>query len=217
VKGRRYTGLHVLVDDDPRWSRDPIEQASAALSGGAPVIQLRAKHSGDRETLVWARAIRELTRERGALLVVNDRFDLALASDADAVHLGQDDLPPASLPAKVRDHLAVGRSTHSLEQVRDAVREDLAYIAYGPVFPTQSKETGYSARGLEALGEAVRHASPNAVVAIGGIRPEHLKDIVATGAKGIAIISAIAGAESPETATRNFVDNPVWTDARELR
>lgn len=200
----------MLVDDDPRWPRGPIEQASAALAGGAPIIQLRTKHATDLQALAWAHTIRRLTREHGARFVVNDRFDLALASEADAVHLGQEDLPPRSLPADSRARLAVGRSTHNLEQVRKAIDEAVDYIAYGPVFGTQSKETGYSARGIETLAEVVRLAEPRPVVAIGGIGPEHLAPLRAAGAIGIAVISAIAGSEKPEAATRRFVDDPAW-------
>ncbi|NNL68252.1 MAG: thiamine phosphate synthase, partial [Myxococcales bacterium] len=100
----------VLVDDDPRWPSDPVAQAAAACAGGAAVIQLRAKHATDRQTLAWAEAIRDATRRHGALFFVNDRFDLAWLCEADGVHLGQDDLSPADLPEAVRRRLAVGWS-----------------------------------------------------------------------------------------------------------
>ena len=98
ARAAAYCGLHVLADDDPRWSCDPPAQAAAACAGGAQVVQLRAKRATDRQALAWARAIRELTRASGTRFVVNDRFDLALAAGADAVHLGQGDLPPSALP-----------------------------------------------------------------------------------------------------------------------
>ena len=114
-------------------------------------MQLRAKHSTDAETLELGREIRALTRDAGLLFVMNDRFDLALLCDADAVHLGQDDLPPARLPADARARLRVGRSTHDLSQADRARGEDVAYVAFGPVFGTTSKESPYAARGLEDL------------------------------------------------------------------
>ena len=118
--GAAFRGLHVLVDDDPRWERDPVEQARTACAGGAAVVQLRVKHASDQQTLTWGRAIRSLTRKRDARFVMNDRFDLALACEADAVHLGQTDLPPRALPPAARKVLAVGRSTHDLDQARAA-------------------------------------------------------------------------------------------------
>ena len=96
-EGGGWAGLHVLADDDPRWPVGPVEQARAACDGGASVVQLRAKHATDSQTVAWGREIRDLTRASGARFVVNDRFDLALLCDADGVHLGQDDLAPADI------------------------------------------------------------------------------------------------------------------------
>lgn len=199
----RLRGLHVLADDDPRWKHDPVEQAAAACRGGAAVVQLRAKNTGDRDVLGWAERIRDLTREAGALFVVNDRFDLALAAHADGVHLGQTDLPPARIPAALREELLVGRSTHDLEQLRSARSEPVDYLAFGPLFGTRSKQSPYSARGLAALAEAAALAQPLPLVAIGGIDATNAGAVAACGA-GLAVISAVAGAEDPEAATRTL-------------
>ena len=198
----RVAGLYVLADDDPRWPHDPIEQARAALAGGASVVQLRAKHAGDRQILAWGAAIRRLAREHGALFFVNDRFDLALACEADGVHLGQDDLPPARIPAAVRARLRVGRSTHTLEQARAACREPIDYLAFGPLFGTTSKDSPYTARGLDSLVAVVRIAAPRPVVAIGGIDAMNAGSVFAAGAAAVCVISAIAGAADPEAAAR---------------
>lgn len=200
----RLRGVHVLVDDDARWSRDPVLQARAACAGGASVVQLRAKHASDRQALAWAAAIRGLTRRRGVLFVMNDRFDLALAAGADGVHLGQDDLPPGCLPGKHRRRLLVGRSTHTAEQVRAARKETVDYVAFGPVFATRSKESDWGERGLEALAEAVRLARPLPVVAIGGIDAERAAAVARSGAAGIAVVAAVADASDPEEATRRL-------------
>lgn len=200
-----YHGLHVLVDDDPRWRRDPVEQAAAACRGGAPVIQLRAKHASDRRTLEWARAIRTLTRSAGARFVVNDRFDLALACEADAVHLGQDDLPPSALPDWVRQRIAIGRSTHTPDQLAAARTEPVDYVAFGPVFGTRSKDSPFTARGLEAVATAVALAAPRPLVAIGGIGVDALAALRARGVAGVAVISAVADAQDPEAAARALV------------
>ena len=199
-------GVHVLADDDPRWKWDPVEQARAACEGGAAVVQLRAKHAPDREALRWAAKIRALTSASGALFFVNDRFDLALLADADGVHLGQQDLPPASLPAAAREALLIGRSTHTQEQALETRDEPVDYAAYGPVFATHSKESAYSARGIEHLREAVQAARPRPLVAIGGIDASNAVQIAAAGAAGIAVISAVAALDDPVRATRELVD-----------
>ena len=199
-------GLYVLCDDDPRWRLDPVEQARAALAGGAQMVQLRAKRATDAQALAWAESIRALAHAHGALFFVNDRFDLALASSADGVHLGQDDLAPACVPARARQRLLVGRSTHTLEQAREACGEPVDYIAFGPLFGTTSKQSAHDARGLDALAEVVRIAAPRPVVAIGGIDASRAGDVVRAGAAAVCVISAVAAASDPEGATRALVD-----------
>ena len=197
-------GLMVLADDGPRWKLDPVEQARAACEGGASCVQLRAKHATDSVALGWAEAIRELTRKFGVGFTVNDRFDLALAADADGVHLGQTDLPPNRLPARARSRLRVGLSTHSIEQVTAACAEPIDYLAFGPVFGTRSKDSPGDPRGVELLKEVVALARPRPVIAIGGIDLENAGQVVAASAAGIAVISAIAEAADPTDAVRAF-------------
>jgi thiamine-phosphate diphosphorylase len=148
--------------------------------------------------------MRELTRSAGALLVVNDRFDLALAAGADGVHLGQEDLPPHRIPTRLRERLLVGRSSHTLDEARAARGEPVDYVAFGPVFGTTSKDSPYPARGLGLLGEAAASVAPLPLVAIGGIHAGNAHDAIAAGAAGVAVISAVAGAEDPEGATREL-------------
>ena len=205
ARAARLAGLHVLADDDPRWPRGPVAQARAACAGGAAVVQLRAKHATDRQVLVWGREIRALASGAGALFFLNDRFDLALLADADGVHLGQEDLPPVRLPAAVRERLLIGRSTHTLEQAVRAAGEPVDYVAFGPLYGTASKASGYAARGLECLAEVVARVAPRPVVAIGGIDPDGARRARLRGARGVAVISAVAGAADPEAATRALV------------
>ena len=200
-----WSGLHVLADDDRRWSKDPVAQARDAVAGGAAVIQLRSKHAADRVALAWAREIRSLTREADVRFVMNDRFDLALLAEADAVHLGQDDLSPAEIPEAMRARLAIGRSSHTPEQARAALEEPIDYLAFGPVFGTESKASPYTARGLDALDEIVKLAGGCPVVAIGGIDETNLPDLIRAGARGAAVISAVAGASDPVVAVRRLV------------
>ncbi len=201
----RLGGLHVLADAAPGWPHSPVAQARAACAAGAAVVQLRAKHARDAEVLAWAAEIRALTTQAGALFVVNDRFDLALAAGADGAHLGQDDLPPARIPQAARARLLLGRSTHTLEQAAAASGEPIDYVAFGPVFGTRSKESEWSARGLAQLAAVVRRVRPLPVVAIGGIDASNAASVRAAGAAGFAVISAVAGAADPEAATRRLL------------
>ena len=198
-------GLHVLADDAPHWKLDPVEQAEAACRGGAAVVQLRAKRATDRSALAWCAEIRRLTREHGLLFVVNDRADLALAAAADGVHLGQEDLPPARLPGAVRAQLLVGRSTHSRDEARAAGAEPIDYVAFGPVYGTTSVDSPHEARGLGRLRDAAALVAPLPLVAIGGIGVPHCRELREAGAAGVAVISAVAGADDPVAATRALV------------
>jgi thiamine-phosphate pyrophosphorylase len=199
-------GLMALADDAPNWKIDPIEQARAACEGGASVVQLRAKRATDAAVLEWAEAIREITRKFDVGFFVNDRFDLALAADADGVHLGQRDIPPSRIPMAARSRLLVGRSTHSLEQAREARGESVSYIAFGPIFATGSKDSADDPRGVERLAEVVRAVRPLPVIAIGGIDLGNVAQVTETGVAGIAVISAIAGAADPGRAARALAE-----------
>jgi thiamine-phosphate pyrophosphorylase len=201
----RLAGLHVLADDDPRWPHDPVAQARAACAAGAAVVQLRAKRATDREALRLAAELRRATRACGALFLVNDRFDLALVAGADGVHLGQSDLPPASIPEPLRERLVVGRSTHTLAEARAARAEPVDYVAFGPVFGTTSKESPHPARGLALLHEAAALVAPLPLVAIGGIHAGNAAAVIAAGAAAVAVISAVAGADDPDAAARALV------------
>ena len=201
----RVDGVHVLADDGPHWKHDPVAQAEAACAGGARIVQLRAKQATDTEILAWARAIRDVTTRAGVGFVLNDRFDLALLSDADGVHLGQGDLPPDRIPAAARARLCVGRSTHDPRQAATAVEEDVDYVAFGPLFGTTSKQSEYDERGLEALRRVVETVAPRPVVAIGGIDATNAGAVREAGGAGAAVISAVAAADDPQAATRALV------------
>jgi len=201
----RIGGFYFLADDDPRWRRDPVSQAEAALAGGARMVQLRAKRATDAQALRWAEAIRELCRARGALFFLNDRFDLALAAGADGVHLGQQDLAPEHVPVDARAKLLIGRSTHTIEEARAARSEPVDYVAFGPVFATTSKDSLHRARGLAALADAARLVAPLPLAAIGGIDAARAAEVLGTGAAAVCAISAVAGADDMERAARELV------------
>ncbi len=197
----RVAGVYPLADDDPCWRHGPRALLEGALAGGASVVQLRLKHTPDGAALDLARWAAERAHAAGALLIGNDRCDLADLAGADGVHQGEDDLPPERIPEDLRARLLVGLSTHTLDQVRASRERPADYIAFGPIFGTKSKESGYAARGVEMLAEAVKCAG-RPVIAIGGIGAANITDVAAAGAAAAAVISAVADADDPAAATR---------------
>jgi thiamine-phosphate pyrophosphorylase len=187
-----------LVTDARPGGRDPEEVLPAALSAGVDIVQLRDKAASD-ETLREAAAVfRACCDAAGALLVVNDRPELATEAGADGVHLGQDDAAPQTAREIVGDELIVGRSTHSPAQI-DAAR-DVDYIAVGPVHATPTKP-GRPAVGLDPI----RHAAAHARIpwfAIGGLDAENLDEVLGAGARRIVVVRAIAQADDPGAAAR---------------
>jgi thiamine-phosphate pyrophosphorylase len=175
----------------------------AALAGGANVVQLRKKTMPKGEQYAIALALRRLTLMHDALLIVNDHVDIAIASDADGVHLGQDDLPPSvvrKLPG-FEDRL-IGRSTHSLEQARTAIAEGADYIAVGPVYPTPTK-AGRPAVGTGLVG-AVAAIADRPFVAVGGIDHDNAPAVVESGARALAVVRAVYDAADPAEAARRL-------------
>ena len=186
-------GFYAILDaDDTKLAED--------LLSAATVLQLRFKGAGRGDLLRIAGWARRLTAERGALLVVNDDLEVALAASADAVHLGQDDLPLAEARRVAGDRLLLGVSTHTLEQVAGAVAGGADYLGFGPVYPTGSKANPDPVVGLEGLAAAVRAAEPVPVVAIGGITPSRAAEVAEAGAHAACAISAVNRAANVRTA-----------------
>jgi thiamine-phosphate pyrophosphorylase len=178
--------------------RRPEVFLRAALAGGVNVLQLRDKDASDDEVLAAAAVFRRVADDAGALFVVNDRPDLAVAAGADGVHVGQDDLPVDEARAVVGPDRIVGRSTHSPEQI--AAAGDADYIAVGPVYATPTKP-GRPAVGLELVRHAAAHAR-EPWFAIGGINPDNVGNVVAAGARRVVVVRAITEAEDPSAAAR---------------
>jgi thiamine-phosphate diphosphorylase len=193
-------GLYAIVDPAACRDRDPERVAAAILAGGCARLQLRAKRGPDRALLALARRLRARCRAAGVPFVVNDRPDLAVLTGADALHLGQDDLPIAEA-RRIAGALEVGRSTHDEAQARAAVAEGADVVAFGPVFETRSKEAPDPVVGIERLGE-VCAATPLPVVAIGGLTVGNAPSVTAAGARFGAAIGAVCGADDPEAAAR---------------
>jgi thiamine-phosphate pyrophosphorylase len=185
---------------------DELETArivEAALDGGATIIQLRKKSMPMVEQYRLAMALRTLTLAHEALLIINDHADLAIAADADGVHLGQDDLPPDAVRALPGfEGRLIGRSTHSLGQAQVAVNEGADYIAVGPIYPTPTKE-GRPAVGT-ALVSRVAGIVDRPVVAVGGIDHDNASAVVEAGARAIAVVRAVYDAVDPAEAARRL-------------
>jgi len=193
-----------VITDEKISGRRHREVAAGALDGGAPMIQLREK-GGDLRVLVEeGRAILELCRRRGGCFIVNDRLDLALAVEADGVHLGQEDVPASLARRLLKPGMLLGVSTHSVEEARAAEAAGADYIGFGPVFPTGTKTASRPAVGVEGI-RAVRAAVRIPILAIGGMTLERLPDVIRAGANGVAVVSAIVGARDIRQATRTFL------------
>lgn len=139
-----------------------------------------------------AKRLRRMTAEQGAVLIINDQIDLALAVKADGVHLGQDDLPLWIARKMLGNEAIVGISTHTLEEAMRAESEGADYIGFGPIFQTQTKEDARSAVGINAMAEVKRKVRIP-IYAIGGIQRSRLSEVITAGADGVAVISALAG------------------------
>jgi thiamine-phosphate diphosphorylase len=173
--------------------------------GGAELVQIRDKSTPSEELLRDLRRCVEFADERGLILIVNDRCDLAASTRASGVHLGQDDLPPAAARIVLKGNGIIGLSTHSLAQVRQSVDLPLQYIGFGPVFGTTTKENSSPALGLRRLADACR-LSLVPVVAIGGISLEEVRPVLDAGAASAAVISALMSARDLAREMERFLE-----------
>ena len=175
----------------------------AALQGGLPLLQYRDKTASDIDRLNCAQKLRQLCQQYGAIFIVNDRVDLALAVDADGIHLGQEDMPIAVARQLLGPGRIIGRSTTNPEEMQRAVQEGADYIGVGPVYETPTK-AGKVATGLEYVRYAAQH-SPIPWFAIGGIDVNNINDVILAGAQRIAVVRSLMQAEQPAMVTQYFL------------
>lgn len=194
--------LYAVTDEATAVGRSHVEIAEGALTGGAPVVQLRAKDAGGREMLHLAEALLTRTRAAGAALIVNDRVDVALAAGADGVHVGQSDLPARVARKLIGDDLLLGVSATALDQALTAEADGADYVGFGPIFDARAtKPDAKDPTGVERLREVcARLTIP--VIAIGGIGPANADDVIRAGAAGVAVVSAITAQPDLAEATR---------------
>jgi len=184
---RLHTIVDVHVASKASWA--PIDLARSFLDGGARVLQLRAKDLPSGALLDLADALVAVADHYEAIVIVNDRVDVARLARADGVHVGQEDLPPAIAREQLGPDAVVGFSTHTVPQLEAALREPVSYVAVGPVFGTSTKETGYTAVGLELVSAAARLNGLRPVVAIGGVTLANARSAIDAGASSVAVIS----------------------------
>ena len=204
-----------LVTDRKLCGDDVLEgRIAAAVSGGVGMVQLREKDMPAGELLQLARKLRSITKDK-ALLVINDRLDVALAAEADGLHLPEDSIAAHDAKRVTSSRLLVSKAVHDLTGARLATREGADYLVLGTIFPTSSKP-GVKTGGLDPITDVTRVVD-TPVLAIGGIDSTNAASVIEAGAKGVAVITAILGASDPEKAARDIQQSMMaaWEDSEE--
>jgi len=195
--------LYIITDEMIGCGKTHADIAVLAIAGGADVIQLRDKSCSSRELVRIGRGIREITRGRSVLFIINDRLDVALACGADGVHLGQGDMRTDVARQIAPPGFIIGVSVSTVDDALRAEQEGADYVALSPVFSTGTKPDAGPGHGLEVLRE-IRQSVSIPVIAIGGISRENIRDVIAAGADGVAVISAVVGAADITVAAREL-------------
>jgi thiamine-phosphate pyrophosphorylase len=202
-KIKQLVGLYVIIDTQTIGSNDIVDTARKIINGGAKIIQLRDKHLDRGELLAIAKTLSDLCRKNSVLFIVNDYLDIALASAADGIHIGQEDLPLSVIRKELPVDSIIGLSVSTSAQAREGEKEGADYIAVSAIYPSPTK-TEAKPVGPARLS-SIKKAVGIPVVAIGGINRHNIRDVMASGADAAAVISAVLGQTDIQTATRNLV------------
>ena len=195
--------LHVLTDVVLQSRFSHIELTRLAIAGGADTIQFRQKSGSTKEMIEIARQMKRLCEDAGVAFIVNDRIDVAIAAEADGVHLGQDDFPIPLARKLLGEGPIIGGSAATMDEARICLSEGAEYVGFGPVYPTTSKDDAGPVSGIDILKQVVE-AIPLPIIAIGSVSVENTPQVMKAGAHGIAVISAVCCQEDPEQATRKL-------------
>ncbi len=195
--------LYLVTDRELLHGRDLIQEVKKAVNGGVNLVQLREKEAGSREFYELALALKKELAACRVPLIVNDRLDIALAIEADGLHIGQEDLPLSAVRKITGPDFIVGISVGTMEQARRAEKAGASYLGAGPVFTTATKADAGEATGPEFI-RALKKESALPVIAIGGINEDNLQKIKAAGADGAAVVSALMGQNDIEAAARRL-------------
>ncbi len=200
--------LCVITDE----SRCPVTVAELVLKGGAAMIQLRHKSASGSQLFSWAVEIRKLCQKYRALFIINDRVDIAMASEADGVHLGQQDIPANVARKLLGKERIIGVSASSLKEALQAEKDGANYIGFGHIYPTVSKKKEFPPLGTEALQNAAASISLP-IIAIGGVSLDNAATLISCGATGVAVISAVSRTDDPSRAASELVAALKWNNS----
>ena len=195
--------LYIITDEAIAGGLTHAEIAERAIAGGADVIQLRDKVCGSRKLCQIGRALRTITLKTGTLFIVNDRLDVALACEADGVHLGQDDIRVDVARQIAPPGFIIGVSVGTIDEAIRAEQDGADYLALSPVFSTASKNDAGPGRGLIVLRE-IRRSVSVPVIAIGGITMDNVREVITAGADGVAVISVVVGSKNITAAAQEL-------------
>ncbi|WP_379153049.1 thiamine phosphate synthase [Paenibacillus sp. sgz5001063] len=204
---RRMLKLYFIMGS-VNCRKDPLETLTEAIDGGITLFQYREKGSSaitGQAYVELARQLQRCCREYQVPFIVNDDIELAIALDADGVHVGQEDAPARSIRERLGAHKIIGVSAHTLEEAQQAIADGADYLGVGPVYPTSSKDDAEAVQGTAVIEKLRRSGLTIPLVGIGGITADNAVPVMKAGADGIAIISAIAGADNISVAARKFL------------
>jgi thiamine-phosphate pyrophosphorylase len=207
VTSEKFTNFKLYLITDRKLFTDNSSLFTAveeALKGGLKAVQLREKDLGTRDLLDMAYRMRKLTKAYQARLFVNDRVDIALAVEADGVHLGRESIPAHAVQKTFKDRLIIGVSTHSLDEAVDAEKGGADFVTLGPVYHTPSKMKYGEPIGIELL-KSIKGKISIPVFGIGGIKMDKVEEVKGAGADGVALISAILTTKNIRETTENFL------------
>jgi thiamine-phosphate pyrophosphorylase len=202
-KIKQLTGLYVIIDTQTLGLKGEVDATRKAIKGGAKIIQLRDKQRSKGELLTIAKYLADLCRKSNTLFIVNDYLDIVLASDADGIHIGQDDLPLSVIRKELPVDKVIGLSASAVALARKAEAEGADYVAVGSIFPSPTKPQARVA-GLERLRQ-IKKAISIPIVAIGGINRQNIGEVIAAGADAAAVISAVLNQKDMESAAHQLV------------
>jgi len=195
--------LHLITDRSLYGERSLEDMVQAALRGGVSVVQLREKNASTQELIQLATQLKKILQPYSVPLIINDRPDVALATKADGVHIGQDDMPYPTVRKLLGQQMIIGLSINTLEQAKQAENWDVNYLGVGPIFPTTSKDDAAEPLGIMGL-KKIRQLSRHTLIAIGGINHKNITDVIQSGADGIAVVSAICAASDPQQSAQQL-------------
>ena len=193
-------GLYVVITESFCAGRSALETLAQCMAAGVKLVQMREKNLGDRELLELARAYRDATREAGALFIVDDRVDIALAAQADGVHLGQTDMPIADA-RHIAPYLLIGASSHCIEEALVAQDAGADYVNIGPIFATQTKTVSSGAVGPQLISQIAPHLNIP-FTCMGGIKLDNIDKVLEQGARTVAVVTAVTAAADQRAAAQ---------------